>query len=84
MQIKRYLTVFAGFTLLSRFLGLIRDIFIAYRLGASVFSDIFFAAFRLPNLFRSIFAEGAFNNVFLPIYCKILSKQGKDLALKFA
>ena len=84
MEIKKYLAVFTGFTLLSRFLGLARDVLIAYKLGATVFSDIFFVAFRLPNLFRSIFAEGALNGAFLPIYAQIKSENGPNCQLKFA
>lgn len=84
MQLKKYLTIFAAFNIISKILGFIRDVLIAYRLGASVFSDIFFVAHRLPNLFRSIFADGAFSSVFLPIYSEIWIKDGRDDALKFA
>jgi putative peptidoglycan lipid II flippase len=84
MQLKKYLTIFGTFNILSKILGFIRDMLIAYRLGTSVFSDIFFIAFRLPNLFRSIFADGAFSSVFLPIYSEIWIQDGKDSALKFA
>ncbi|MFN7038985.1 MAG: murein biosynthesis integral membrane protein MurJ [Alphaproteobacteria bacterium] len=56
------------FTLLSRISGFIRDIFISSTLGAGILSDIFNIAFRLPNFFRRIFAEGAFNAAFIPIY----------------
>mgnify|MGYP001441601448 CR=1 FL=1 len=53
--------VFSFFTLLSRILGYLRDILIAIFLGASIFADAFFVAFRLPNTFRRLFAEGTFN-----------------------
>lgn len=56
--------------LFSRILGFIRDILTASTLGASIYSDIFFIAFKLPNLFRRIFAEGAFTQVFIPSYAK--------------
>ena len=56
--------------LFSRILGFFRDLLTASVLGASVYSDIFFIAFKLPNLFRRIFAEGAFTQVFLPAYAK--------------
>ncbi|PHS56195.1 MAG: murein biosynthesis integral membrane protein MurJ [Sulfurimonas sp.] len=59
--------------LFSRILGFIRDLFTASVLGANVYSDVFFIAFKLPNLFRRIFAEGAFTQVFIPSYAK--SKQ---------
>lgn len=52
--------------LVSRIFGLIRDVMTAHALGASIYSDIFFVAFKLPNLFRRLFAEGAFTQAFLP------------------
>lgn len=60
--------------LFSRILGFIRDILIASYLGANTYSDIFFIAFKLPNLFRRIFAEGAFTQVFLPAFTKSRKK----------
>ena len=54
--------------LFSRILGFLRDLLTASALGASIYSDIFFIAFKLPNLFRRIFAEGAFTQVFIPSY----------------
>lgn len=60
--------------LVSRILGFIRDLFTASVLGASVYSDIFFIAFKLPNLFRRIFAEGAFTQVFIPAFAKTKHK----------
>jgi len=56
--------------LFSRILGFIRDLLTASALGANIYSDIFFIAFKLPNLFRRIFAEGAFTQVFIPAYAK--------------
>ena len=56
--------------LVSRILGFIRDLFTASILGANIYSDIFFVAFKLPNLFRRIFAEGAFTQAFIPAYAK--------------
>ena len=56
--------------LVSRILGFIRDLFTASVLGANIYSDIFFVAFKLPNLFRRIFAEGAFTQVFIPAFAK--------------
>ena len=66
----------AFFTFVSRISGFIRDIFIAAFLGAGIFSDIFIIAFKLPNLFRRITAEGALTSAFLPIYSKL--KEHKD------
>ena len=76
-------TLFSFFTLISRILGYIRDILIAIFLGASIFADAFFVAFRLPNTFRRLFAEGTFNAAFIPSYtsAKLSSKkQGKKFA----
>lgn len=56
--------------LVSRVLGFVRDLFTASVLGANIYSDIFFVAFKLPNLFRRIFAEGAFTQVFIPAFAK--------------
>ena len=56
--------------LVSRILGFIRDLLTASILGANIYSDIFFVAFKLPNLFRRIFAEGAFTQSFIPSYAK--------------
>ncbi len=60
--------VFSFFTFLSRILGYLRDILIAIFLGASILADAFFVAFRLPNTFRRLFAEGTFNSAFIPSY----------------
>ncbi len=75
--------VFSFFTLLSRVLGYLRDILIAIFLGASVFADAFFVAFRLPNTFRRLFAEGTFNAAFIPSYVSEKSKSQKG-GKKFA
>ena len=56
--------------LVSRILGFVRDLLTASILGANVYSDIFFIAFKLPNLFRRIFAEGAFTQSFIPSYAQ--------------
>ncbi|MEN8302758.1 MAG: murein biosynthesis integral membrane protein MurJ [Campylobacterota bacterium] len=60
--------------LFSRILGFIRDLLTASALGANVYSDIFFVAFKLPNLFRRIFAEGAFTQVFIPAFARSAHK----------
>ena len=75
--------VFSFFTLLSRILGYLRDILIAIFLGASVYADAFFVAFRLPNTFRRLFAEGTFNAAFIPSYISAKTKKDKD-GKKFA
>jgi len=76
----RGFTQSASLTLLSRISGFMRDIFIAAFLGAGVFSDIFLIAFKLPNLFRRITAEGALTSAFLPIYSKLIEQKGKIFA----
>ena len=75
--------VFSFFTLISRVLGYLRDILVATFLGASIFADAFFVAFRLPNTFRRLFAEGTFNAAFIPSYTSAKidnKKKGKEFA----
>ncbi len=74
----------SGFTAISRVLGFLRDILIARYLGAGLFGDAFFSAFRFPNLFRRIFGEGAFNAAFVPMFGRRLEKDGQPEAMKFA
>jgi len=76
-------STFGFFTLISRILGYVRDILIAIFLGTSLFADAFFVAFRLPNTFRRLFAEGAFNAAFIPSYAGELA-QNKEQADHFA
>lgn len=66
-NITRQGSVVAGMTLLSRISGLIRDIVLSYLFGASQLADMFFIALRVPNFFRRLFAEGAFNQAFVPV-----------------
>jgi putative peptidoglycan lipid II flippase len=82
-MIDRILTV-GGFTLLSRVSGFIRDIILAAVLGAGPVADAFFVALRLPNHFRAIFAEGAFNAAFVPSYARIREQGGPARAGQFA
>jgi len=81
-MIERILTV-GGFTLVSRFTGFLRDIMLAAILGAGPVADAFFIAFRLPNHFRAIFAEGAFNAAFIPAYARIRTQGGAQSAALF-
>ena len=76
-------SIFSFFTLISRVLGYLRDILIAIFLGTSVFADAFFVAFRLPNTFRRLFAEGTFNAAFIPSYTSA-SIESKIKGKKFA
>ena len=72
----RSIATVGGWTMASRVLGFVRDILIARLLGAGVEADAFFVAFRLPNLFRRLFAEGAFNAAFIPLYTRALAERG--------
>src|ERR1700749_717661 len=82
-MLDRILTV-GGFTLLSRVTGFMRAIMLAGLLGAGPVGDAFFSALRLPNHFRAIFAEGAFNAAFVPAYARIRHQSGADPAHLFA
>ncbi len=73
-----------GFTLLSRLAGFIRDVVMAAVLGAGPVADAFLVAFRLPNHFRAIFAEGAFNAAFIPTYARLKEQDGLPTAKGFA
>ena len=70
--------------MISRVLGFVRDILIAAILGAGPVADAFFVAFKLPNFFRRLFAEGAFNAAFVPLFARHMSEGGKDAARRFA
>ena len=83
MNLLSSASIFSFFTLISRILGYLRDILIAIFLGASVYADAFFVAFRLPNTFRRLFAEGTFNAAFIPSYVSAKS-QNKKNGKKFA
>ena len=82
-MIGRIFTV-GGLTLLSRLTGFARDIVLAAVLGAGPVADAFFVALRLPNHFRAIFAEGAFNAAFVPAYARIRTQGGADSARLFS
>jgi putative peptidoglycan lipid II flippase len=70
-------------TMASRLLGFVREALIAATLGAGPVTDAFYAAFRFPNLFRRLFAEGAFNTAFIPLFAKELESGGMEAARKF-
>ncbi|ODA65964.1 putative peptidoglycan biosynthesis protein MurJ [Methyloligella halotolerans] len=80
----RHVFTVGGFTLLSRVTGFIRDVVMAAVLGAGPIADAFFIAFRLPNHFRAILAEGAFNFAFVPAYARELEQAGQMRARLFA
>src|SRR5271167_2377569 len=82
-MLGRIFTV-GGYTLLSRLTGFARDIMLAAILGAGPAADAFFVALRLPNHFRAIFAEGAFNAAFVPAYAHVRGEEGETSAKLFA
>ncbi|UTD28425.1 murein biosynthesis integral membrane protein MurJ [Bradyrhizobium sp. WD16] len=82
-MLGRIFTV-GGYTLLSRLTGFARDIMLAAILGAGPVADAFFVALRLPNHFRAIFAEGAFNAAFVPAYAHVHGEKGEVTARLFA
>jgi putative peptidoglycan lipid II flippase len=84
MNLFKSIATFGGFTLLSRITGFFRDIILANFLGAGLISDAFFVAFKLPNLFRSLFAEGAFTTAFVPMLSQKLVCEDKKQAILFA
>ena len=83
MNLFKSTTTFSFFTIISRILGYIRDIFIAMFLGSGPLADAFFVAFRIPNTFRRLFSEGTFNAAFVPSYATELAN-GEDQSEKFA
>ncbi len=84
MSFARSIATVSGFTVISRVGGFIRDQLTAIFLGAGTESDAFFVAQKLPNLFRSLFAEGAFTAAFVPLYAAERQKKGFERAQKFA
>ncbi|MBT3305954.1 MAG: murein biosynthesis integral membrane protein MurJ [Alphaproteobacteria bacterium] len=84
MRLLQSITTVGGFTLVSRVLGFVRDILIAAMLGAGAGADVFFVAFKLPNLFRRLFAEGAFSMAFVPMFAGRVESDGTQAAQKFA
>ncbi len=78
MNPHRTLATVSGMTMLSRITGLVREFLVARTFGASVYTDAFFVAFRIPNLLRRLFAEGAFSQAFVPILAEYKNQQGHD------
>jgi putative peptidoglycan lipid II flippase len=77
MNLLRTLATVSSLTLLSRILGFIRDFVIARAFGAGMLTDAFFVAFRLPNLLRRLFAEGAFSQAFVPMLAEYRNQRGE-------
>lgn len=84
MSLVKSTSTVAFFTFVSRISGFIRDVLMANLIGASWLSDAFFVAFKLPNFFRRLFAEGAFNVAFIPSFSGLLATEGREAAIRFA
>ncbi len=84
MSLFRNVLTVGGVTLASRVLGFLRDTLIAAVLGTGPVADAFFVAFRLPNLFRRLFAEGAFAAAFVPLFVRLRGEAGEPAAGRFA
>jgi putative peptidoglycan lipid II flippase len=76
MNLLRALATVSSMTLLSRILGFVRDVLIARMFGAGIATDAFFVAFRIPNLLRRLFAEGAFSQAFVPVLSEYRTRRG--------
>ena len=83
MQLLRATATVGGLTMISRVTGFVRDMLIAAVLGAGPVSDAFFVAFKLPNFFRRITAEGSLSVAFIPIFTRLLASQGRVAARRF-
>ena len=84
MTLLRSIATVGSYTAISRIFGFIRDVLTAAILGAGPVADAFFVAQRLPNLFRSLFAEGAFSAAFVPLFAGTMAEHGKEPARIFA
>jgi putative peptidoglycan lipid II flippase len=84
MALLRRVATVGGYTMISRVLGFVREILTASALGAGATSDAFFVALRLPNLFRTLFAEGAFSAAFVPLFSGMIARDGREPAMRFA
>jgi putative peptidoglycan lipid II flippase len=84
MNFARAVSTLAGLTMISRVLGFIRDLLTAYFLGLGPIADAYFVAFKLPNFFRRLFAEGAFSVTFVPLFAKTAHAEGEAAAARFA
>ena len=81
---RKQISRVASWTMLSRVVGFVRDIIMAAVLGAGPVADAFLIAFRLPNHFRAIFAEGAMSTAYVPAYSRVRTQEGPDAARRFA
>ncbi len=84
MTLGRAIATVGGFTMVSRVVGFLRDMVLSAVLGSGAIADAFFVAFKLPNFFRRLFAEGAFSAAFVPLFARELSAGGREQAIVFA
>ncbi len=84
MALFRSIATVGGWTMASRVLGFVRDMLLANVLGVGMIADAFFVAFKFPNFFRRLFAEGAFNAAFVPLFAGRLTAEGRAAAIRFA
>ncbi|MEH0070851.1 lipid II flippase MurJ [Pannonibacter sp. Pt2-lr] len=84
MSMLRNFATVGGATLASRLMGFARDAMLAAVVGTGPVADAFVVAFRLPNLFRRLFAEGAFNSAFVPLFGRTLEEEGEEAARRVA
>ena len=84
MSLLRSLATVGGYTGISRILGFVRDILMAAVIGTGPVADAFFVAFRFPNFFRRLFAEGAFSAAFVPLFSRRLEEDGQEAARRLA
>jgi putative peptidoglycan lipid II flippase len=84
MSLLKSAATVGGYTLVSRLLGFVRDQMIAFTLGTGFVAEAFFVAQQFPNLFRALFAEGAFNNAFVPQFARKVEGEGEAKAFAFA
>ena len=78
MNLLRVLATVSSLTMVSRVLGYVRDFLIARIFGAGLLTDAFFVAFKIPNLLRRLFAEGAFSQAFVPILAEYKNRSGAE------
>ncbi|ACS85963.1 murein biosynthesis integral membrane protein MurJ [Musicola paradisiaca] len=83
MNLLKSLAAVSSMTMVSRVLGFVRDAIVARVFGAGMATDAFFVAFKLPNLLRRIFAEGAFSQAFVPILAEYKNQQGEEATRTF-
>lgn len=83
-NIARAAGVLGGATILSRIMGMVRDMVVSRLFGAGLYTDAFFAAYQIPNMLRRFFAEGALTSAFVPTFSETLSREGEESARELA